>query len=90
MKVVVLHSADALEPPRDPVLDQLLAALTTAGHTASLVAVASDVEPVIAGLRAASPDLRRNVLRCSCRSTLGRNGVRIHDRTKVHQNHASV
>ena len=61
MKVVVLHSADALEPPRDPVLDQLLAALTTAGHTPSLVAVASDVEPVIAGLRAASPDLVFNL-----------------------------
>jgi D-alanine-D-alanine ligase len=35
--------------------------LTTAGHTASLVAVASDVEPVIAGLRAASPDLVFNL-----------------------------
>jgi D-alanine-D-alanine ligase len=61
VKVVVLHTAEALEPPADPVLEQLSAALTSAGHAVSLLAVASDVEPVIAGLRAASPDLVFNL-----------------------------
>jgi D-alanine-D-alanine ligase len=59
--VVVLHTADALEPPVDPVLEQISAALVAAGHTPSLLAVGSDVEPVIAGLRAASPDLVFNL-----------------------------
>jgi D-alanine-D-alanine ligase len=50
-----------LEPPIDPVLEQIRAALAAAGHTASLLAVGSDVEPVVAGLRAASPDLVFNL-----------------------------
>jgi D-alanine-D-alanine ligase len=61
VKVVVLHTAEALEPPADPVLEQIRIALTSAGHSASLLGVASDVEPVVAGLRAASPDLVFNL-----------------------------
>ena len=61
MKVVVLHTAEASEPPADPVLEQIRAALTSAGHVASLLAVRSDVEPVVTGLRAASPDLVFNL-----------------------------
>ena len=61
MKVVVLHTAEALEPPADLVLEQIRAALTSAGHSSSLLSVASDVEPVVAGLRAASPDLVFNL-----------------------------
>jgi D-alanine-D-alanine ligase len=61
VKVVVLHTAEAIEPPADPILDQLPAALTAAGHTASRLAIGSDVEPVVAGLRAASPDLVFNL-----------------------------
>jgi D-alanine-D-alanine ligase len=61
VKVVVLHTAEALEPPVDPVLEQITAALKSAGHVASLLAVGSDVQPVIAGLRAASPDLVFNL-----------------------------
>ncbi len=61
MKVVVLHTAEALEPPADPVLEQIRAALTSVGQVASLLAVGSDVEPVVAGLRAASPDLVFNL-----------------------------
>ena len=61
MKVVVLHTAEALEPPADPVLEQIRAALTSAGHAVSLLAVGSEVEPVVAGLRAASPDLVFNL-----------------------------
>ena len=61
MKVVVLHTADALEPPVDPILEQLQAALTSVGHTASFLAIGADVEPVVAGLRAAAPDLVFNL-----------------------------
>jgi D-alanine-D-alanine ligase len=61
VKVVVLHTAEALEPPADPVLEQITAALASAGHTASLLVVGSEVEPVIAGLRSASPDLVFNL-----------------------------
>jgi D-alanine-D-alanine ligase len=61
VKVVVLHTAEALEPPADPVLDQIRGALTTSGHTVSLVAVGSDVEPVVRDLRSAAPDLVFNL-----------------------------
>jgi D-alanine-D-alanine ligase len=61
VKVVLLHTAEALEPPPDPVIDQLRSALTTGGHSVSSVAVESDVEPVVRGLRAASPDLVFNL-----------------------------
>ena len=61
MKIVVLHTAEALEPPVDPVLEQIAAALASAGHASSLLAVASDVEPVVTGLRAAAPDLVFNL-----------------------------
>jgi D-alanine-D-alanine ligase len=61
VRVLVLHTADALEPPRDPVLDQLCAALAAGGHSPSLLAVGSDVEPVVSGLRSAAPDLVFNL-----------------------------
>jgi D-alanine-D-alanine ligase len=61
VKVVVLHTAEALEPPPDPILEQIPAALAAGGHTPSLLAVGSDVESVVAGLRAASPDLVFNL-----------------------------
>ena len=61
MKIVLLHSADALEPPVDPVLDQLTAALSANGHDVARVAVGDDVSPVIEGLRAAAPDLVFNL-----------------------------
>ncbi len=61
MKVVVLHTTESLEPPADPVVEQIRTALTSAGHTASLLGVGSDVEPVVAGLRASSPDLVFNL-----------------------------
>jgi D-alanine-D-alanine ligase len=61
VKVVVLHTAEAAEAPADPVLEQVRAALLAAGHSASLVAVGSDVQPMIVGLRAAAPDLVFNL-----------------------------
>jgi D-alanine-D-alanine ligase len=61
MKIVILHSPDALEPPVDPVLDQLSAALTASGHETERVAANPDVEQVIGSLRAAKPDLIFNL-----------------------------
>jgi D-alanine-D-alanine ligase len=62
MKTVVLHTADALEPPPvDPVIDQLLRTLTDLGHDASTIVVGSDVEPVVAQLRERRPDLVFNI-----------------------------
>jgi D-alanine-D-alanine ligase len=56
-----MHTADALEPPVDPVLDQLRSALVSSGHGAQLLAVAGAVEPVVAALRETAPDLVFNL-----------------------------
>jgi D-alanine-D-alanine ligase len=61
VKVIVLHSKDALDPPVDPVLDQLDAALIEAGHTSRRVAVDDAVEPLIAALRQDEADLIFNL-----------------------------
>ena len=61
MKVALLHGADAAEPPEDPVLAQIELALRALGHTPTRVAVAAEVEPVIAALRAADPALVFNL-----------------------------
>jgi D-alanine-D-alanine ligase len=61
MKVVLLHGADAAEPPEDPVLGQIESALRELGHETSRVPVAGEVEPVIAALRADDPALVFNL-----------------------------
>ena len=61
MNVVLLHGADAAEPPEDPVLPQIESALRALGHEPARVAVDSEVEPVIAALRAAEPALVFNL-----------------------------
>ncbi len=61
MKVVLLHGADAAEPPEDPVLDQIEEALRALGHETTRVAVAGDVEAVIGTLRAAAPAIVFNL-----------------------------
>ncbi len=61
MRVVVLHSADALEPPEDPVLGQVTAALAAMDHEATRIAVADDIAPVVAELRRVKPDLVFNL-----------------------------
>jgi D-alanine-D-alanine ligase len=61
VKIVVIHSADALEPPVDPLLEQLRAALVSGGHDTRLIGVDNAVEPVVAALRAESPDLVFNL-----------------------------
>jgi D-alanine-D-alanine ligase len=61
LKVTILHSQDALEPPVDPVLDQLEGALTAGGHTTRRLAVDSDIQPLINELTAEGPDLVFNL-----------------------------
>ena len=61
MKVVLLHGADAAEPPEDPVLGQIESTLATLGHEPVRVPVAADVEAVIDALRAAAPALVFNL-----------------------------
>ena len=61
MRVTLLHSADALEPPVDPVLDDVSSALETLGHQVSRVAADADVSPVVSGLLRAQPELVFNL-----------------------------
>jgi D-alanine-D-alanine ligase len=61
MRIVVLHSADALEPPEDPVLEQITTALGVIGHDATRIPVADDIAPIITSLRKEQPDLVFNL-----------------------------
>jgi len=61
VNVVVLHSADALEPPVDPVLEQLRGALVACGHTVRLLAVDNTVAPLVSALSGEPPDLIFNL-----------------------------
>jgi len=61
MKIALLHTADALEPPIDPILEQLSETLATLGHEPSTIVVDKDVEPVVARLREREPDLVFNI-----------------------------
>jgi D-alanine-D-alanine ligase len=57
----VLHGAEALEPPVDPVIAQVQEALTAAGHETSSISVGNTIEPLITSLRSAAPDLVFNL-----------------------------
>jgi len=61
VKITVLHSKDALEPPVDPLLDQLDAALAGSGHTSRRLAVDDAVQPLIDELTKDPPDLIFNL-----------------------------
>lgn len=61
MKIVVMHSADALEPPVDPVLEQLRSAVEGCGHQVQSLSVANAVAPLVSELTAAAPDLVFNL-----------------------------
>lgn len=61
MKITLLHGADAAQPPRDPVLDQVAEALRAAGHDPSFVAVGDDIAQAAIDLRHATPDLVFNL-----------------------------
>lgn len=61
MKIVILHTAEAIEEPADPVIHQLDAALRSLGHTPRAVVVGSDVIAVASALRSDPPDLVFNL-----------------------------
>jgi D-alanine-D-alanine ligase len=61
VKIVVLHTSDALGPPLDPVLDQLSDALRKARHEVRLLVVDKTVEPLVTSLNADHPDLVFNL-----------------------------
>lgn len=61
MKITLIHASDALEPPKDPVLDQICAALKKAGHAARTMAVDKDLAVTVESLRESKPDLVFNL-----------------------------
>jgi D-alanine-D-alanine ligase len=61
VKVVLLHGADAAEPPEDPVLAQIEKALQSLEHETARVSVGGEVDAVIAALRAAQPAIVFNL-----------------------------
>jgi len=61
VKIVILHSADALEPPVDPLLEQMRAAIEACDHSVQLLPVANEVPPVLSALQTATPDLVFNL-----------------------------
>ncbi|GAC1410837.1 MAG: ATP-grasp domain-containing protein [Gemmatimonadaceae bacterium] len=61
MKITVLHSKDALDPPVDPLLDQLDAALEANGHSSRRLAVDDAVQPLIDELTKEEPELVFNL-----------------------------
>jgi D-alanine-D-alanine ligase len=61
MKVTLLHNADALEPPVDPVLEQLTGALGALGHEVDTLPVDRDVAPIVEQLQRTQPDLVFNL-----------------------------
>ena len=61
MKIVLLHGADAAEPPEDPVLGQIEETLRGLGHDTTRVPVAADVEAVMRALRTAEPAIVFNL-----------------------------
>ena len=61
MKIVILHNADALEPPVDPIIEQLSEALRGLGHDAQPLIVDRDIDAVVSDLRDRAPDLVFNI-----------------------------
>ncbi len=57
----MLHTADALEPPVDPVLDQLSSALTSLDHTVERLVVDRGVDATVRDLRRHDPELVFNL-----------------------------
>jgi D-alanine-D-alanine ligase len=61
MRVALLHSANALEPPIDPVIEQLSSTLETLNHQVTRVSSDADVVPVVSELRQLQPELVFNL-----------------------------
>ncbi len=61
MKLALLHTRDALEPPVDPVLDQLEQAIRAGGHECRRLVVDDTVQPLVTSLNDDRPDLVFNI-----------------------------
>lgn len=61
MNICILHTQDALEPPVDPVLDQLEGALRANGHDTARVVVGDSALPIVTALTSNPPDLIFNL-----------------------------
>jgi D-alanine-D-alanine ligase len=74
MKVTLLHNADALEPPEDPVLGQLTSAIESFGHEVDRLPAGNKVAPIVAQLESFQPDLVFNLIESfNDKSALGSN-----------------
>lgn len=61
MKIALLHTRDAIDPPIDPVIAQLEAALKAGGHELRKLAVDNSVQPLVTSLTEDRPDLVFNI-----------------------------
>jgi D-alanine-D-alanine ligase len=61
VKIVLLHTRDALEPPVDPVLDDIETALKANGDECHRVVVDDKVEPLVKSLTDIGPDIVFNL-----------------------------
>jgi D-alanine-D-alanine ligase len=61
MKIVILHNEGALEPPVDPIIEQLTGALRELGHETETVIVDREIDAVVVDLRRLAPDLVFNI-----------------------------
>jgi D-alanine-D-alanine ligase len=61
VRLVLLHTREAAEPPTDPVLAQLADALTRLGHEVEPVEVDKRVEPLVSALSRCRPELIVNI-----------------------------
>jgi len=61
MKIVLLHTKDALEPPIDPVIEQLETALRSEQHEVRRLAVDNEVQPLVTSLTEDRPDIVFNI-----------------------------
>ena len=61
MRITILHTKEAADPPEDPVIGQIEGALRQAGHEPTRLAIDADIEPVVRALRRDPPDLVFNI-----------------------------
>jgi D-alanine-D-alanine ligase len=61
MKIALLHTRDALEPPVDPVLEELEEALKAGDHECRRLVVDSTVEPLVTSLTSDRPEIVFNI-----------------------------
>lgn len=61
MRATILHTVTPDAPERDPVVGQIEQALASQGHEVSVVAASNQVEPLVAALVSAAPELVFNL-----------------------------